>query len=456
MFRPLALMAPVLVLVIALPLLRPLRHPDSPTNDETLRIASIEALVRQKSLNLNTAKYSKIPGAAVLPTGTYSTQPPMMAVMLWAPAWVMTQMGFDFEENHVLFAYMMTLLGVTLPVAGAAGLIYRMGRLFELRRPWRALLAFAVVAGSGLLTYATVFNAYAPAAVLIIASAACLIHVAAMNRDDRRAGWFALAGASAALAATLDPAAIVFLVLFLFVIPAMRFSIPRRFVGMLLYLIGATPVLAVHTAWNNPITGDPIPASVWRYVRGGPTIAPVTFVRDDFEEEPGGSVWEGLGAHLSWLTTATVGEHGVFSHFPVMILGIFGIAAVMHRHWPSSTKFLAAATGAGAITVVILYRAIRADFSTAMFATQWFILFSPMLLFWGGAWLRRGHSTRSWVLAGTALTLSILVGLIGATDPTPRWGFDRYTVVGAIRSLFHRNAPSSAEASLAGRGNQFP
>src|SRR5436190_22958315 len=87
MFRPLALVAPVLVLVIALPLLRPLRHPDAPTNDETLRIASIEALVRQKSLQLNTAKFSKIPGAAILPTGTYSTQPPMMALMLWAPAW---------------------------------------------------------------------------------------------------------------------------------------------------------------------------------------------------------------------------------------------------------------------------------------------------------------------------------------------------------------------------------
>src|SRR4051812_40659055 len=107
MLRPLALLAPVLVLIIALPLLRPLRHPDSPTNDETLRIASIEALVRQKSLNLNTARFSKVSGAVVLPAGTYSTQPPMMAVMLWAPAWVMTWMGFNFEENHVLFAYMM-------------------------------------------------------------------------------------------------------------------------------------------------------------------------------------------------------------------------------------------------------------------------------------------------------------------------------------------------------------
>ena len=181
-------------------------------------------------------------------TGTYSAQPPMMALLLTPPAWLMTRLGLSFEENQLLIAYLLTVLGATLPVAGATGLIYRMGRLFELRRPWRAALGIAVVTGSGLLSYAVVLNPHAPAATLVLASAACLVHVVAMNRDDRRSGWFALAGACSALAATIDPSALIFLVLLTAVIPAMRFSVSRRVAGVLLYVIGAVPVLSLHAA----------------------------------------------------------------------------------------------------------------------------------------------------------------------------------------------------------------
>jgi len=54
--------------------------------------------------------------------------------------------------------YLLTVLGVTLPAAGAAGLVYRMGRVFELRRPWRCGLAAAVVFGTGLVSYAVVLK----------------------------------------------------------------------------------------------------------------------------------------------------------------------------------------------------------------------------------------------------------------------------------------------------------
>lgn len=438
MVRPMALAGPVLILIIALPLLRPLRHPEAASNDEILRIASIRALVEHRSLQLDKS-YAKVPGTIKLETGVYSPQPPMMAVLLWGPAWTLTQMGVSFDEHHVLMEYLLIVIGVTLPVAGAAGLVYRMGRLFELRRPWRTLLGFCVVAGSGLLTYSVVLNPYAPAAVLVIAAAACLIHVAAMNRDDRRAGWFALAGACGALATTLDPAAVLILFLFMFAIPAMRFSIGRRIAGMLLYLIGATPVLAMHVAWNTPVTGDEIPASVHSFFRTRTTIAPAYPVVDEFsdDESAGRSFWDMVGANVTWFATATVGSHGVLSHFPVLILGIFGIGAVMHRHWPSSTKMLAGASGVAALAYLIIYRTGRAEWMHAMFACKWFVTFSPILLFWTGAWLRRSHSTRSWVLAGTALGFSLIVGVIGATGPMPREGFDNFTAVDAVRRLFH-------------------
>jgi hypothetical protein len=429
--RPLALAGPILVLLVALPLLRPLRHPDPAevSNDETLRLASIRALVEHRSLALDHG-YAKLPGAVQTTSGTYSAQPPMMAVLLSAPAYALTWMGYSFDDNQLLIAYLLTVIGVTLPVAGAAGLVYRMGRLFELRRPWRALLGIAVVAGSGLLSYSVVLNAHAPAAVLVIASAASLIHIAAVDRRRRQIGWFAVAGGCAALATTLDPAAGVMLLLFVAVIPAMRLSIPRRLLGVFLYVLGATPIIAVHAAWNFPITGDMIPASMHQTFIANSSVSPVVGAGDEFlDDEPAAvkTMWDALGAHLVWFVQATLGEHGLFSHYPILIVGIVGIMAVMHRHWPSSTKILAAATGVGALTIMWCYRYSRLDWTAAMYGTQWFIVFMPLLLFWGGAWLRRSHRPRSWAIAGAFLAYSVAVGVLGATGPLPRHGFDRYT-----------------------------
>lgn len=437
MVRPFGLFGPIAVLLIALPLLRPLRHPSDHqmSNQEALTLASVKSLVEHGSLVLDRS-YGRLPETIRVEDRVYSRQPPMMALLLWPAAWTINQLGVSFDDNHLLMAYLLTLLGAALPVAAAAGFIYKMGRLFELRRPWRALLGIGVVTASGLLSYSVVLNPHAPAAALVIASAYALIHVAAMNREDRRAGWFALAGGCAALATTIEPAAGVFLILFSVVIVAMRFSRVRRGVGLLLYVLGAIPVLSVHAAWNAPITGDFVPASVHAAMQSRPP-APAVFA-DDFGDDLGElSRWDRFAAHVTWILTAMLGRHGLLSHFPVIILGILGIAAVMHRHWPGSTKTLAAATGAGAILVLVLYSSAKIDWMNAMFATRWFILFSPVLLFWTGAWLRRSHTPIAWTFAAVLFVFSMLVGLVGATGPVPRQPFRHYTAAEAFQRLVH-------------------
>jgi hypothetical protein len=80
-----------------------------------------------------------------------------------------------------------------------------MGRLFELPRRRRSLLAAAVAFGSGLVSYGVVLNAHAPAAALVLGAAACIVHVAISRRPGVTSGWLAIAGLCAALAATIDP-----------------------------------------------------------------------------------------------------------------------------------------------------------------------------------------------------------------------------------------------------------
>jgi len=259
--RPWALSAPILVLLICLPMLRPLRHPAAISDDEMLRLATIDALVEHRTLAIDPGHVPAMDSSQLTEVNgkIYADQPPMMALLLSGPALAMTKLGWPWRENAAVVAYIITLLGATLPVAGAAGLFYRMSRLFELPRAWRAGLATAVVFGSGLVTYAVVLNPHAPAAVLVLCAAACLIHVSLSKLPKRGVGWICLAGACAALAATIDPPAGIIALLMLLCVATLRMPIGYRLLAMLLFCIGMSGPIAIHAHYSQPINGEIIP-----------------------------------------------------------------------------------------------------------------------------------------------------------------------------------------------------
>ena len=159
-------------------------------------------------------------------------------------------------------------------------------------------------------------------------------------------------------------------------------------------------------------------------------------------------MWQSLGAGIGRLAKSLLGGHGVLSHFPVLLLGVLGLTMVMHRHWPGPAKVLAAATIGGAVFLLVAYAVHRTDardWRDAMFAARWFVVFSPLLLFWSGAWLRRPHRRVSWALAGVLLAFSVTVSILGATGPMPQGGFvdagrDRYTAAAALSRLWRPEA----------------
>src|SRR3954463_12653387 len=159
--RPWGLLGPILVLLVCLPMLRPLRHPGEVGSDEAARLATVQAMVEQRTLTL---PRGKLPDTQLVRRSNqyYSDQPPVFAVILSGAYWVMMRLGITLDQTPSLAAYLLTLIGTTVPVAWTAALVYRMSRIFELPRPWRAGLATASVFGTGLLSYATVLNAHAP------------------------------------------------------------------------------------------------------------------------------------------------------------------------------------------------------------------------------------------------------------------------------------------------------
>jgi hypothetical protein len=452
--RPWALSVPVAVLLIALPLLRPLRHPDPQaiSDDELARLATVQAIVEDRTLAIDDTTFGDATTAKVERAGrSYANQPPTLSVLLAGPYWLLHHFGHSFATNPNWVMYFLTIVGTTLPVAFAGGLLYRMGRLFELERPWRAGLALAVVLGSGFISYATVLNAHAPAAALVLASAACLIHVTITNRRLHGSIWLTVAGACAAFAAAFEPAAVLFVLLFGAVVLALRWTPIQRVGGLLVYCLGAAGPVLLHAGLVQRTTGNVWQGSGLGRERPAADVTPngkgriagvsVTLPEVEEEEPEPASAWAPLWSGFARVFTAFLGRHGVFSHFPVTLLGIVGVTMVMHRHWPSSTKVLASATLAGAMVIILLYALRAVDWAQAMFGTRWFVVFLPLTVFWSGAWLRRRHRPMSWALASALLSFSVVVSLLGATGPLPRNGFPAYTAAGAAKNLLHRPRP---------------
>ncbi len=459
--RPWAMAVPILVLLICLPLLRPLRHPDPRdiSDDETARLATVQAMVEHRSLAIDdhatadTVVFDPQRNVIEVDGKRYSDQPPVFAALLASAYWTMHRYGLRFDTNPAMVSYLLTVIGTTLPAAAIAGVVYRMGRLFELPRLWRTVLASVVVFGGGIVSYATVLNEHVPAAALVTAGAACLVHIAVGNKRLSAWVWLMTAGLCISLATTLDVTAGVFLPLFAGVVLTLPWKRLNRIGGLALYALGCLPPIVLHVALTVPVTGD------WRPGYLHPELAvsvasdgrPSTdFDWDDDLTDTG--YWAVFGRNVGRVGATLLGDHGLLSHFPALLLGMAGVAMVMHRHWPNSTKMLAGASAGAALVVVLIYALSRPRWDDAAFAVRWFIVFLPMLMFWIGAWLRKPHRPLGWAIAGILVTFSTMVTLIGATGPLPRDGFTTYTPADALdRALYRHGASLAHDNLLAGR-----
>jgi hypothetical protein len=179
-----------------------------------------------------------------------------------------------------------------------------------------------------------------------------------------------------------------------------------------------------------------------------PDFQPAPADPDDADDDsPPTFVWFRDLFRWTWrLAMTLVGSHGIFSHFPVIVFGLIGIGSIVRRHWPATTKALAAITAASGLIIVLGWTSAEPDGRSAMFANRWFIVFLPLTLFWAGAWLRRRHSLTGYSIAAALLGISVTISIIGAADPMPRAGYSGYTALAALR----KPPPAVAPPLLAG------
>ena len=417
----------MLVMLIALPLLRPLRAPTDASQTERLLLDTVKSLSTRGGLQLSTKTWAGQPGTVQVKGKTYADRPPTFAVLLAGPEWVMRKAGLNDTNHGDLIAYLLTFFGTTVPVALGGGIIYRMGRLFELSRPKRALLALLVTFGGGWISYATVLNPHAPAAAAVVGASACMLYLAAAKRSAQMLPIMLLSGLLAATAAALSPWTLPLVLPLPLVLFAMSIPVRQKVIGFALLTLGAMPIAWVHAAWSIDAFGSLVAPG---------SMATLNSVVAPTSGPPGGpadTVMDRATSLAGELFNITLGNHGFLTHFPLMIVGIAGLIIVLRKHWPMHAKMLAAITLVGMTTIIMLVASRRQGIGGWMFGVQWFVVFLPLLAFFAGAVLRRDMSTRTGWAVTAAAALSVIVSLAGAGWPLPT--NDPYasnTAVGAI------------------------
>lgn len=453
--RPWTLAGPVLILMICLPLLRPLREPD-PTrwhDEEQMIAATVQAIVEQHTLAIDKSVFADNPVAVTRDGHVYSPYSPMLPALLAPFYWVLLRQGLGYSENLIFVQYLLTIIGSALPVALCVGLVYRLARMFELRRSVRVSLGIACVLCTGLISYSVLLNRHAPAALFLLIALSAISHLAVAGHPHRHLVMAVSAGIFAALAATVDPTAAIPAMLLCLALLAMRWTAAMRAGAVVLYLLGSAAVVMfnvmllqvgpANAAVQLPGAGPELIGEV----RAVSTPAPGSeFALDELDEESDTApsfvqlAWAYMASWIGRALEALVGEHGILSHFPMLVVGLLGATWVLHRNWTATTKSLAGLTLISCVLVIITYT--FSEYTRMSYGTPWFVALAPVLMLWSGAWLKHTHRRQSWIMVGSVFAFSAAVGLVGMRDPMPREGYSGYSFAQATVRMW-RAAPST-------------
>lgn len=446
-----AIALPLLVIALALPLLRPLAHPD-PTwvsDDEFVRMETIRQIVANGSFVLDPQRVAeRLPVISLDNGDMVAAQEPMLSVIGAGVYQILRLAKIHVDSDAILGAYLLTLILCTIPTAVTATLIYRCGRLMELSRWKRMLIGFGAVGCTGLLAYSTVLSPYPLAAMLATASLACLTQVAMAGPPPNTSFWIVLAGFSAALGAAVHPSVAGLGVLLGLANLVMPWKRRLRLFAVGLFILGTLVPVAGHRilmqrlgqTWTLPVPGPVLEVS--------PVTRPSAI--DDVEgigSTP--SAVENVFWRVVMLGATLLGPFGLVSHTPVMLISAWGAIMLSTRYWPKTTRGFALAAVGGLLIPLAIWGLFPMRGGERMFGPVPVMATCPVLFLWTGFFLRPrpGHTrtVSSSIVAWSAVAVSVGITALGMTHPYPKGGFKTYPPAQLTWEFMARPAPSAAE-----------
>jgi MFS family permease len=381
---------------------------------QTSRLATIEALVTQRTFSIDVTKESWQSRDIAMVNGHYYS--PKSPLLSYFAANVYRHYarhtGATFVDKSATIYFFSLLIGF-LPHVFL--LIY----LFLFLEIWiddmsaRTWAYSSVCFGYLGFGYATTINNVTPTAALLLAA---LYHAYRVRSGISQRGWhFFLSGVYASVAASFDPPSSIYvLALFLYL------STHKPFKSIFLFALGALPCLLFAAHLNHVISGSYMPLQSMRaafHFKGSYWMQPVGI----------DALWE-----PKWLYAFNVlfGHHGVFAMTPILIFGvIYGFSSLLRRdaYWRETLLILGAACVQ--ITFYIFY---TKNYGGHNVGFRWLMPIMPPLLLLTARWLASNVSRGKRVVFFFALivsTLNALDALDNAWKESSRWAQIVYRVV---------------------------
>jgi hypothetical protein len=335
-----------------------------------------------------------------------SSKPPLLPILMTSELLALrpaTGWLLDDPSDPKRAAWILTLTWSGVPFVIMTLCVWLTARLcLPGRAAAPAFLALAAAAGTQAAAYATVFNNH----VIAAASVAACFYFALRLREKANWAEFVLFGLSAGLCATMDVPTAIY--------PALlgAWLARTRLPGLLIFALPAAALLiAIQTVALIAATGSPLPVQMHRewYL-----------YENSYWRNPGGvdALADPKGVYLFHIT---LGRAGLFSLFPVTLLGLAGLITALRSSEPRMKAV--AVTGAAGSAVLLGYYALTTNnYGGEAFGFRWSIAAGPVLLLMAVpamATVKRGWQ---WGIAGLLLAISAFSAYQGAQHP---WESDR-------------------------------
>jgi hypothetical protein len=337
-----------------------------------------------------------------------SSKPPIMPLIMTGEYLMLNKvLGWSLDDrddtNRCIRFMTMTIVGFSYLLA----LVFfaKTLTLFVDDERTRVVMLVALAFGTQLWGYSVNINNHVPGAGMMTVA---MYFALGMATGKLAPTWwrFLLFGLTGGLVPTLDVPASIFIAI------CGLYLLVKQPKGTLTWtLLGAAIPLAVHFYIMVTVTGSPLPVQVrkplyqyetsyWRHPRGIDALS-----------EPKGT----------YLFHMTVGRCGLFSLYPILLLGfIAGIRALGDRALAHRKLILGGL--AGFLIVTLYYAARTNNYGGEAFGFRWYIIAMPVLLLMAAPLVATFKARWQWI----ALVLMLCVSLFSAWQATVTpWGANR-------------------------------
>jgi hypothetical protein len=375
------------------------------------RIATVDALTASRTFVIDGSPFERGLGDKIRFHGhTYSDKQPLLPLLAAAVMFAVAPLGITLRHTPAAAIYLLTLFTVGIWFAIGCCYAFAFQRLLGFDR--KVAFAVAALTGTGTLAlpYAAVLANHVPCGAAALAGCYHLVRARRGGRFDAALGGFFFS-----LAYAFDAAS----ALFATTVVVLLWGGSLR--SALVCVAAAVPVVALQAAFNAAISGSVIPTAYNAAVWTGSGPAPLGIGASQMLHV------HAPGLYVGFLMNELVGDKGLFSFTPLMLLAGYGLVVM----WRGSAELrriaLALLTTAAVFVCAIVF--LSDDTATANFGERRYVDVFFMLCVALGPGLAAVRGALGAFVARLLIVSSIAIAALGTVNPfagdAGEWGVIR-------------------------------